>query len=248
MRLHGVDFSGASDGGSGGIRVAERELGNPHPISAVRRMHRAGLRQAILDSREDGEQHFWLIDAPFGVARETLEACGIGASWRETADWFTRSGNPREWRRAVRAHTRKEVRRTADRVARTPMAPMNLRVFKQTWTAVTELLLPLSESGVRVEPLVGPRSSVVVSEGCPASVLSRMGGLTRGYKGKGDPPRERRLEILRLLARRGVKVNEAVAEVCLADEQGDSLDAVILCSSPWQGPVPGESVIEGWVY
>ncbi|MCH2161760.1 MAG: DUF429 domain-containing protein [Phycisphaerales bacterium] len=248
MHVHGVDFSGARDGGSGGIRVAHRWLGDATPVTSIGRMHRGALREAILDSRSDGEPHLWLLDAPFAVAIPTLEDCGVEVSWQAMTRWFAERGNPRDWRRAVRARTRKEVRRLTDRISRTPLAPMNLRVFKQTWTAVTEILVPLAEAGVRVEPLAGSPSSVVVCEGCPASVLARMGAPVRGYKGGGEPPREKRAEILKLLARRGVRVSSSVAEECVQDEKGDALDAVVLCALPWQGPVPAIAAVEGWVY
>ena len=248
MYVHGVDFSGARDGGGGGIRVTHRRLGDRSPVDGVARMHRANLRQAILDSRLDGESHLWRIDAPFGVAVPTLESCGVDCSGEAMAAWFTERGNPRDWRRAVRARTRKEIRRLTDRIARTPMAPMNLRVFKQTWTVVTEILVPLVDEGLRIEPFGGSSSTVVICESCPASVLASIGGPVRGYKGSGDPPREKRADILKLLSRHGVRVDSSVADECLEDEKGDAIDAVILLTSPWQGPVPEIARNEGWVY
>jgi hypothetical protein len=125
---------------------------------------------------------------------------------------------------------------------------MNLRVFKQTWTVVAEILGPLSREGIRIEPLAGPPSRVVVAEGCPASVLARIGGPLRGYKGTGTPPRQKRAEIIELLSRNGVYVTSQIARECIEDENGDVLDSVILCSRFWQGPVPEIAHHEGWVY
>ena len=248
MNLHGVDFSGAKNGGIGGIRVAHRRVGDRSPIDSIARVHRNELKRMILDSRNDGESHLWLIDAPFGVAIPTLEACGVEPRWDAMEKWLTEAGDPRQWRRGIRAHTRKEVRREADRFARTPMAPMNLRVFKQTWSVVAEILGPLSREGIRIEPLAGPSSRVVVAEGCPASVLARIGGPLRGYKGKGTPPRQKRAEIIELLSRNGVRVTDRVRRECVEDDNGDALDSVILCAKYWQGPVPNIAYQEGWVY
>ena len=75
-----------------------------------------------------------------------------------------------------------------------------------------------------------------------------MGGPLRGYKGGGEPPREKRAEILKLLSRHGVRVDASVAGECVEDEKGDALDSVILLSRPWQGPVPALASVEGWVY
>ena len=244
---HGVDFSGATTGGSG-IRIATR-VGDGE-VSDLRRVDRLALRRTILDGLEDGARHVWLIDAPFGIPRSTLEACGIEDSWEASVRWLASYGDPREWRRAVRQQSRKEPKRTADYASATPLASMNLRVFKQTWTAMVEVLSPLAAAGVRVEPLAGPRgSSVVVAEGCPASLLKRAGDSAKGYKGREGTHRTRREEILRGASTRlGLRVSPDVARRCLDDDGGDDLDAVLLTIDPLVTVSPSEARVEGWVY
>lgn len=246
---HGVDFSGAASGGSG-IRIATRFPGEP--LTDLRRLDRPGLRRMILDglAENDGRHHRWLIDAPFGIPLPTLEACGVDLNWEASVAWMASFRDPRDWRRAVRKVSRKEPRRVADRAASTPLASMNLRVFKQTWTAMVELLEPLLRAGVRIEPMAGPfGSSVVVAEGCPASVLKRGRDSARGYKGTGEPPRRRRMEIVaKMRADWGLALDSDVAARCVADEGGDDLDAVLLTLDPWQGPPPAEGLVEGWVW
>lgn len=244
---HGVDFSGADSGGSG-IRVATR-VGDD-PVDRIERLDRRGLRDRILSSASDGERHFWLVDAPFGLPIRTLEACGIEADWRASLAWLASFESPREWRRLVRKTDRKEPKRTADRVASTPLAPMNLRVFKQTWTAMVEVLAPVLEAGLRVDPVAGPADArVVVAEGCPATVLKRRGDSARGYKGTGEPPRTRREEILRRgIASWDLRATDRVFDRCCDDEGGDDLDALLLTLDPWQGPPPAEAAVEGWVW
>lgn len=246
---HGVDFSGATSGGSG-VRIATRWPGSP--IDEVRRVDRGRLRREILAGLDTGrdERHLWLVDAPFGLPVASLEACGIDSDWRASAEWLACFEDPREWRRAVRKVSRKEPKRWADRASSTPMASMNLRVFKQTWTMVVEVLLPLVAEGVRVEPLAGPSgSNVVVGEGCPASVLKRRGDSSRGYKGRTDANRARRREILdRAVSEWGLEVAESVSDRCLEDTGGDDLDAMLLTLDPWQGPPPAAALVEGWVW
>lgn len=130
------------------------------------------------------------------------------------------------------------------------MAPMNLRLFKQTWTLVCEVLLPLAEAGVRIEPVAASGDGrIVVAEGCPASVLQARGWPHRGYKGRGDPPRQRRAELLdRLVHEDGFEIAAAIAEQAITDEEGDVLDAILLVTDPLCGPPPAEAVREGWVY
>ncbi len=244
---HGVDFSGATSGGSG-IRIATR-VGDGE-VSDLRRVDRLALRRAILEGLEDDTTHVWLIDAPFGIPRPTLEACGVDDSWEASVRWLASFGDPREWRRAVRQKSRKEPKRTADHASATPLASMNLRVFKQTWTAMVEVLSPLAAAGVRVEPLAGPRGSpVVVAEGCPASLLKRAGDSAKGYKGREGSHRMRREEILEGAARRlGLRVSADVAGRCCEDDGGDDLDAVLLTVDPLVTVPPSEARIEGWVY
>ena len=247
--LHGVDFSGASSGGSG-IRLATRRPGEP--VREIQRLDRAGLRREILKGLDGDslESHFWLIDAPFGIPIATLEACGIELDWRASVDWLASFPNPREWRRAVRATIRKEPKRWSDRASATPLASMNLRVFKQTWTVMVEILAPLLAEGVRVEPMAGPLGSkVVVAEGCPASVLKRGGDSARGYKGSSESNRERRESIHDwATVECGLQTADSVRRSCIADAGGDDLDAVLLTTDALQGPPPAEALMEGWVW
>ena len=127
---------------------------------------------------------------------------------------------------------------------------MNLRIFKQTWTAMVELLVPLAAAGVRVEPLAGPAgSNVVVAEGCPASLLKRAGDSARGYKGRTDANRERRAEIL-ATARKdwGLRIAGEAARQAVDGQGGDDLDAALLTLDPLVTVIPSEATVEGWVY
>ncbi|MBC03482.1 MAG: hypothetical protein CMJ34_09315 [Phycisphaerae bacterium] len=246
---HGVDFSGATSGGSG-IRIATRRP--DQPVQELQCVDRGDLRRQILAGLRDesNERHLWLIDAPFGIPIATLEACGVDVNWSSSLEWLASFPNPREWRRGVRRIIRKEPKRWTDRASATPLASMNLRVFKQTWTVMVEILAPLIAEGVRVEPMAGPRDSkVVVVEGCPASVLKRGGDPARGYKGRTDANRERRERILdRAVDEWGLRVSDPIADRCIADAGGDDLDALLLTLDPWQGPPVAEAIVEGWVW
>ena len=247
--LHGVDFSGADSGGAAKIRVVTRDLGTPRlPISSMGRMDRRGLVRAIVASAQDGRDHLWRVDAPMSVPAEIAREFGVGPAWTDVARWMQSLGSPRLWRGEVRGLTRREPRRACDHAMSTPMSPLNLRVFKQTWTFVCEVLLPLAEQGIRVEPCAGAASRVVVTEGCPASVLAAKGWPKRGYKGGGDPPRRVREELVRRLAQEGVAIPVPMAEEATRDEEGDLLDAMLLALPPFQTVVAAEASIEGWVH
>jgi hypothetical protein len=69
----------------------------------------------------------------------------------------------------------------------------------------------------------------------------------RGYKGKGEPPRALRAELLKRLDRDGLRVPKPMADEAIADEEGDLLDAILLVTDPVAGPPPAEAVREGWI-
>jgi hypothetical protein len=270
MILHGVDFSGAESGGSHKIRVATRVAGRAQhsrgaatgqrggrdrdraaaPESTVERMDRRGLLERIRASARDGSAHFWRIDAPAGLPLTTIQSHEVPRDWMAVAEWMESFGGPRPWRAALRSVERTEPRRSADQEARTPMAPMNLRVFKQTWTLVCEVLLPLAREGeVSIEPMRPVRGALVsVGEGCPASVLQRRGWPSRAYKGEGEPPQRVREEILRRLRGAGVRTSEALQRQAAEDTEGDVVDALILLTDPCACAVPQEAAVEGWVW
>lgn len=253
MVLHGVDFSGADSGGAHKIRVATRAwrtARGTEPNVTVERMDRRGLLERIRASASDGSAHLWRIDAPVGLAAATLDAHGLPHDWLSCAKWMAQCGGARPWRAALRAVDRTEPRRIADAEARTPMAPMNLRVFKQTWTLVCEILLPLAqERVVSIEPMAPVHGATCsVGEGCPASVLHRAGWPARAYKGEGDPPRRVREEILRRLRGAGVRMAAPVEREAAADVEGDMVDAMLLATDPPSTVVPAAAAFEGWVW
>lgn len=250
LLLHGVDFSGAESGGAAKIRVVTRDLGDPRqPIALEGRFDRRGLVRVITQSAADGRDHLWRIDAPMGLPAEMLPELQQPADWRTVAQWMHGCASPRLWRSAVREHTRREPRRGCDSAMATPMSPLNLRVFKQTWTLICEVLLPLAEAGIRIEPVLpGTNARVAVCEGCPASVLAAKGWPKRGYKGAGAPTAVVRADIVRLLRGAGMEIPNSLAEEAIRDGEGDLLDAIILVSAPFQTVVPRIALVEGWVY
>lgn len=250
IMLHGVDFSGADSGGAAKIRVVHRDLGAPRAaVVAGGQFDRTALVRAVDASTRDGRAHLWRVDAPMGMALATIRELGLAEEWRTVAAWMSECGGARPWRSRVRDTTRREPRRVCEQAMATPMASMNLRIFKQTWTFVCEVLLPLAESGVTIAPVLPrPGAPVTVCEGCPASVLAAKGWAKRGYKGDGAGPATVRADLVRALRHEGMNIPQPLAEAAIADREGDQLDALILVSEPFQTVVPREAMVEGWVY
>ncbi len=251
MILHGIDFSGASSGGAAKIRVVERDLLKRHePIRSKGRMDRNSLVRHILECAKDGQQHMFRIDAPFGLALETLRQFDVSPTWSGMVTWMESFKDPRLWRTAIRKVSRQEPKRVCDQVFRTPMAPMNLRIFKQTWTLIAEVLKPLADSGIRIEPVHSghAKNQVAVCEGCPASILKFFGMPDHGYKGAELPPRQLRERLVRMLDQEHVRISDRMGQEAIDDGEGDLLDAMILLTEPLQWVPPATAKIEGWIY
>jgi len=251
--LHGVDFSGG-DRPEGKIWVATHDTTHLEaPVRLRRGFDHNALVELIAASRGDGRRHLWRIDAPFGLALEMIDAHGLDHDWRAVAEWMAAFGSPREWRTACRIVSRREPRRATDRIAHTPMAPSNLRIFKQTWSVIVRVLLPLLERGIRIEPVAGPiESTVVVAEGCPSSILRANEWPARGYKGRGTPPRLVREELLRRISKSGIPLPKPIVAMATDDTEGDGVDALLLLLPPTNAVVPAEEEhsarVEAWVF
>jgi len=247
--VHGVDFSGG-ERPEGKIWVATRDPADGSGSITLRRgFDHHALAELIAEGLHDRRRHLWRIDAPFGLPIEMIDAHGLDRDWPTVARWMSSFDSPREWRSACRKISRREPRRLTDRVAHTPMAPSNLRIFKQTWSVIVRVLLPLLDRGVRIEPVAGPIGSrVVVAEGCPASILRGRGWPTRGYKGKGEPPRLVREELLARLAKSGIGIAEPLVAMARDDTEADGIDALLLLLEPAVTVAPAESMIEAWVW
>ena len=246
LNTHGVDFSGAKGGGGAKIVVASRD-GNG-VVSVERGLDRNRLVTRIRETLADGQRHLWRIDAPFSVPQAVFESHGLDKNWSVLAKWMAEFEDPRAWRRALRAVDRKEKKRLCDRAAHAPLAPMNLRVFKQTWTVVCEVLLPLASDDIDLPCLRATDSSVSVVESCPASVLHRLGESSRGYKGRTNETQSRRKALLDFAQSEGLEFSPLIRRKAIEDPEGDVLDALLLLLPPVAEVTPREALCEGWIW
>ena len=173
---------------------------------------------------------------------------------------------------AFRAHCRaadggRELRRVTDGDARTPFSPYNLRMYRQTYHALRDVLAPLVErDAVRVPPMQSPRSldgeRPWLLEICPAVTLKRM-GLYRPYKGREPRHAAMRRAILAALEpATPLLLPRALRRKILADTEGDALDSVIAACTAFRLLAHGvaalypvlppeaarRAALEAWVY
>lgn len=262
-RIHGVDFSGAVDAGrkiwiatgvteGGRLRIEECRRAEDLPGSA-RDRHRclAALRDFVAGERACA----FGLDYPFGLPRALVKE----KSWEDFILSFPdRYADPEAFRRACRAAARGgELRRVTDRESRTPFSPYNLRLYRQTYFGIRELLYPLVREHLACVP---PMQRLLpgrpwIFEICPASLLKRE-QLYLPYKGRSAGHRAARTRILRRMEKR-VPLSfptGALRSAVIHDPGGDALDSVIAACGTFRAlrhPAPltnGAYALEGYVY
>lgn len=260
--VFGIDFSGGARAGrkiwlaEGRVSAAGLHILQVLPCSELpgsgplREVCLPALR-ALIASRPDAT---FGVDAPFGLHADLVAE----PDWPSFVNAFARRHPTAEhFRAACREATggREHWRRT-DKEARVPFTGYNLRVFRQTFHFLRDVVAPLLETdAVRVRPMQTPapgRATLV--EICPASTL-KAEGLYRAYKADSTAHAEARRGMLAAVASGfGVTFETpALVERVVADPEGDALDAVLAAVATAKALSVsdadlGDYHLEGYVY
>lgn len=154
----------------------------------------------------------------------------------------------------------RELRRATDLETHTPFSPYNLRMYRQTFFGLRDVVRPLVEAGMRCVPLQR-RSATdpMLIEVCPASTLKRL-GLYAPYKGRAARNASNRRSIARSLRARlkptGMRFAQRLWSTVVADAGGDGLDSLLAALAAWHADQSGKlnlaasrlERIEGRVY
>ena len=264
-RIIGVDFSGAQDAGKR-IWIA---IGTP--VGATLRIDTCQPAQDLPGSgtkRDDSlsalrglllrESHSAVgLDFPFGLPQALVEY----DDWEWFVLGFSRDyPSPEAFRVAChKAAEGRELKRATDRQAQTPFSPYNIRLYRQTYYGIGDVLRPLVITDkVRVLPMQEPvEEKPWLLEICPASTLKKA-MLYPPYKGNDDAHRSARTQVLSALERKAIAIPDpAIRSAVLNNAGGDALDSVIAALVTFQsvgsslpvGPEHGDAyAIEGYVY
>jgi hypothetical protein len=259
-RVLGVDFSGANDAGRK-IWIAELQRGRklslvdllpavdlpdsgPAPSVAI-----AALARHILREPET----IVGCDFPFTLPKAVMEA-----PWEtfvvEFAQRFPDPDAFRTW--ALRRAAGREIRRAADRDAKTPFNSYNLRIYRQTWWGIAHLVGPLVSAGQAIvrpfQPLPA-RPCPILIEACPACSLKAL-GFYPAYKGRMPVHRLARKAVLGRLIATGLMdaPSRRLQAIMLDNAGGDALDAVIAALAAAEAAIEVEpdsdQRIEGVIY
>ena len=233
-RVIGIDFSGAKDAGkkiwiATGI-VSGGRL-NLSECRQARDLFETVERDACLERLRrfiSGQTDCAIgLDFPFGLPRSVVRS----GTWEEFALSFrSHYSSPEEFRKACKTATKgSEGRRETDKEAQTPFSPYNLRLYRQTYHGICDVLAPLVRDRMAcVLPMQAPSASLPwLLEICPASTLIRL-GLRRPYKGRGYEQRAgRRIVLETLEAREIVAIEPTLRQTILNNDGGDALDSAI---------------------
>jgi hypothetical protein len=262
--VYGVDFSGAADAGKK-IWIArgmtEKDVLLITECFQAKDLAGSGTdrKQSLRALREFIRNHkdsIFGLDFPFALPKALVKE----HTWEEFVVSFEdRYKSPEEFRKICKlAGGSKELRRFTDIEARTPFSPYNLRLYRQTYFGIRDVLGPLiRDTSVCVLPMQNPlpgRAWVV--EICPASTLKRE-NLGLSYKGRGEIKTTARARILEGIEKTGVlKIKDsALRSTVLENPGGDALDSVIAAFATFKALRNGFAfdktspyAIEGWVY
>ena len=274
QRTHvlGIDFSAAENAGkkiwlaSGVIESVPADLSiTPNPdarsvriVSCIRGDELPGsgleLAPALGALREDiaGRPEFVVgMDFPF-----SLPAPFMPRGWMEFVlgldGAFANADAFRE--NCVSRSGDRELKRYCDVKAKTPFCPYNLRMFRQTYFGIRDVLAPLvSAKRIAVVPMQEPVADLpIVAEVCPASLL-KSANMYLSYKGQSTTQLAARHRIIEFAIEQDwiIEPEDELRRRIVADDQGDALDSVLaaVCAARIESSiVPAEHAPEGWVY
>lgn len=265
-RVFGVDFSAAMDAGDhiwlcrahpgrAGIRIESVDPISELPGGAA---GRAEALAALVTKVVESPRSAWGFDFCFALPAPILDAVAPGATgYAAQLDVVASFGDADGCRdRCAAIGSAGELRRPTDDDAETPFSPYNLRIYKQTFHGMVDVLRPLrsrpevavlpfdrlpgNESGERLafNRAAGSRvPHVYLMEVRPVSVLGTLDGVPRRYKSSGEEGEQQRLQIYRRLVELGLirPVARALRTRIVEPADGDAIDAVLAAVGAWRG-------------
>lgn len=187
------------------------------------------------------------LDFPFSLHHQNLE----NLNWRDWVSGLSQFDDAQTFKDAF-----VDERRRTDLNAKTPFSPLNLRLFRQTFHGIRDVLLPLSSTCAVLPFDETEPDKTWLLEICPASLLKKE-KLYLSYKGKSEPQRQNRETIWTEIKRRAsCSSTKLIDERAFVDTEGDALDALLAAICVVRALQPSQSLrardeierLEGRVY
>ena len=239
-RVIGIDFSGAEKAGDaiwiaeGRIEGERVRIESCRPASAIADSgpERGHCLPALVNFIAGQGNAIIGCDFPFSLPAAMIEA----GTWRAFAmELGGRFACAEDFLADCRRRANgREIRRACDRESRVPFAAYNLRIYRQTYYGIRDVLAPLLySSGAVVLPMERTRPDRPwVIETCPASTLKHA-GLYPSYMGRGDATRAARRHIANGLVRRGLlaPLSRSLRRLAIENQGGDALDSMVAAAA-----------------
>ena len=236
--IFGVDFSGAK-AACNKIWVSYAEVAGArlcildcYPLSELSssKMSREDCLLALLDLILSSKHSIFGMDFPFGIPVQLMQ----GLSWNELIRDFPKLyANEYEFRDiSLKLSGNVELKRLTDKEVKAPFCVYNLRLYRQTYFGIRDIIRPLVISdAASILPLQPLKADVPwLMEICPASTLKQE-GLYSPYKGKGSKEKANREHILYHLEKKAVDMSTGIRDKALQNADGDALDSIIAAYS-----------------
>lgn len=256
-RIIGIDFSGAEKAGNA-IWIAEGRIDGERvhiehcgpaaglPGSGPERTY---CLPALVNFIAAQRNVIIGCDFPFSLPSTMVD----GSSWRAFALALgSRFPSAEDFLADCRHRANgREIRRACDRESRVPFAAYNLRIYRQTYYGIRDVLAPLLRLGAAVIlPMERPRPDRPwVIETCPASTLKHA-GLYPSYKGRGDAASVARRHIANGLVQRGLlaPLSRSLRSLAIENHGGDALDCMVAAAATGRASLAGlfRDIIPNW--
>ncbi|KAB2836482.1 MAG: hypothetical protein F9K48_01735 [Candidatus Brocadia sp.] len=235
QKIYGVDFSGAASAGkkiwiTSGIRKNDRlHIQDCLRASALPSSgnERDRCMAALLAFIRKEKTSAFGFNFPFGLPRDLVKR----DSWRDFVVSFSfRYTSAENFRKTLcTASDGSELKRMTDRACQTPFSPYNLRLYRQTYYGICEVLAPLVwKHQACVLPMQKARPGRPwLLEVCPASTLKQE-HLYVPYKGRTSSHYTARKRILEWIEGPcDASLPRAVRLIALGNSDGDAIDSVV---------------------
>lgn len=227
---YGVDFSGAVDAGrkiwisraafDSHSRTVQM-LDTVRVADSVQTTNRASAYAYLVGLIAASGESYWGMDVPFSLSQTLIDH----ASWADFVAHFAHD-YPTPEALYQRGRMVKPPRRATDIDAKTPFAPHNLRLFRQTYHGIRDVIAPLmTQHAVNAPPMTDMQPGIpTLLEICPASILKAR-RLYSAYKGRSPVHGENRAALLSAFS--DFIIPDAVYPVLRDEPEGDALDSAI---------------------
>lgn len=250
-RIFGVDFSGAKDAGrkiwitEAAVQDGVLTLSACYPVCELvpdkNKGREVGL-EALCRLILSNPCSVFGMDFPFSLPEKLLSA----KEWTAfISDFLSEYRSVDDFRKRMReTGGKKELKRLTDIEVKAPFSIYNLRIYRQTYFGIRDVLRPLviSEKVCAVPMQKPDKDRPWLMEICPASTLKKE-GLYIGYKGNTPQDEEKRSYITERFIEKGISVPEDIRLRIVKNKDGDALDSFIAAYAAYSSVLKLGSII-----